>query len=154
MRVTLGAAAAAALVVMPGCIVGEIRDDLKEANEELRVVAQIQSDLAKTNETLAAVKADLARTSEMLTSVKGELTTTNQTMAAVEKRLEVLDPIGKSLTSLDDSLKTVKGLIEKIPFVGSSSDKDKEKDGQGGASGATGSTGATGATEPPKPAGK
>jgi hypothetical protein len=89
--------------MMPGCVVWDIRDELRQ-----------------TNARIDSIKIDLAKTNELLESVNTELATTNATMTNVQERLAVLEPIQDSLDSLDESMKTVKGIIENIPFVGES----------------------------------
>ena len=115
---------AAAALGMPGCIVQDIHDQLKRTNEQLESRLAM---LDTTNDELVKIRGSLEKTNEILEGVKAELATTNETMGKVQKRLEVLDPINTSLTSLDSSLKTVKNLIEKIPFVGASDEKDEKK---------------------------
>jgi septal ring factor EnvC (AmiA/AmiB activator) len=114
---------AAAVLFLPGCIVQEIRDELKATHHQLESRLSM---LEVTNERLAQIQSDLAKTNAELEHVKAELAATNGTMGKVQSRLEVLDTINTSLASLDGSLKTVKNLIEKIPFVGSST-KEEEK---------------------------
>lgn len=124
------------LSMMPGCIAWEIRDDLRRTNE---LVDKRLALLESTNDLLAAIKVDLDQTKQELAEVKGQLATTNKEMADIHDRLAVLDPIQKSLDSLDDSLKTVKGLIEKIPFVGGGDEEKPPAEPASGERPATGS---------------
>jgi uncharacterized protein (DUF3084 family) len=127
-----------AISSMPGCIAWDIHEEMQKTNAQL---ADVKADLQLINQTLEGVKGDLARTNTTLEGVKGELATTNTTMADVQGRLAVLDPIQTSLLSLDDSLKTVKGLIEKIPFVGGG-DGEEQPDGAAPSTQPDGSTAA------------
>ena len=112
------AAGTMALGVMPGCIVRDIHNELVRSNHQLE----------RSNELLTSIRSDLAGTNESLAQVREALGTSNQTMSSVETRLAVLDTINTSLESLDESLKTVKSLVEQVPFIGSpDEDKDAEK---------------------------
>jgi hypothetical protein len=108
-----GAALLGGLAMMPGCVVWDIRDELR-----------------RTNERIDSIKVDLAKTNELLENVNAELATTNATMADVQQRLAVLQPVADSLDSLEDSLATVKAMIEKIPFMdGPEGQEPAEPDG-------------------------
>jgi len=111
------------ILVLPGCIVQEIRDELKATHYQLESRLSM---LEVTNERLGTIQAELKKTNAELASVKAQLVTTNTIMGSVEGRLAMLDSINTSLASLDTSLKTVKSLIEKIPFIGSLP-KEEEK---------------------------
>lgn len=100
-RLLFAAVLAACAGPMPGCVVWDIRDELR-----------------RTNARIDSIKVDLATTNRLLENANAELATSSATIAEVHERLAVLDPIQDSLASLDESMKTVKGIIEKIPFVG------------------------------------
>jgi hypothetical protein len=109
-RLLVTVALVSGTAMMPGCVVWDIRDELRQ-----------------TNARIDSIKIDLAKTNKLLESANAELATTNATMGDVQQRLAVLDPIQESLDSLDESMKTVKGIIEKIPFVGESGEKKEDK---------------------------
>lgn len=113
-------AAAACAASMSGCVAWDIRDELRQTNQHLET----------SNQRLASIKGALDEANSELGDVKASLSTTNESMADIQKRLAVLDSIERSLTSLDDSLKTVKSLIEKIPFVGPSDQEKKDAEEQ------------------------
>ena len=82
-RLAVLAVLVASALALPGCIVQEIRDDLRKTSELLdtRLAA-----LDDTNRLLTEIQADLAKTQQELGAVKAELTTTNQTMVSVQKK--------------------------------------------------------------------
>jgi hypothetical protein len=121
--VAMGLVMGVGVSMMPGCIAWEIRDELRKTNNELTTKLAM---LETTNDLLAAITVDMGKTNELLGELKADLGTTNTTMGDIQGRLAVLEPITKSLDSLDESLKTVKSLIEKIPFVGAGDEEEPE----------------------------
>lgn len=101
---------------MNGCVVGDIRDDLRASNQKLDVVTER---LTTANTLLTQINTRLDEASGELKEVKGELATSNRTLVSLQDRLVTLDSISASLGRVDDSLRTVKALIERIPVVGS-----------------------------------
>lgn len=124
--------------VLPGCIVGEIRDSLQSANNQL-VCVQFTLDevnkgldgtnqmLAQTNERLDRVENGLTRldrTNALIDNVEqglGRIDNTNNSLTVLERQLVVLDSVEKSLQRLDQHLaglrKTVGALDGVIPFL-------------------------------------
>lgn len=121
---------AAAVLFLPGCIVGEIRDELKNANKQLTDVQTTLAKLDNTNEQLAATNAELTRTAELIASVQqglGRIDTTNSSLGDVQQRLALLQSINVSLGRLDTHLaslrKTIGRIDSAIPFIDLGSDE-------------------------------
>ncbi len=108
-------AMAAALPMLGGCVIGDIHDELMESTRKLDTVAER---LGTTNELLTKINTRLDETAGELASVKQDLGATNRSIADLQGRLATLDSISTTLDRVDDSLRTVKVLIEKIPLVG------------------------------------
>lgn len=131
-RPSLTRAAAPLLCLAPllhGCIAWDIRDQLIVANQSLD---DVNEQLARTNDRLAALDLQLQRIEAtnnslaMITDQLAALDDTNESLVLLQKRTELLEAIERSLNSLDRSLITVRELIEKIPFVGSSPEPEPE----------------------------
>lgn len=138
MNSSSASALLALLLFIPGCIVGEIRDELKSANNQL-VCVQYGLDeankgldtandlLQKTNERLDRVENGLTRldrTNTLIDSVEqglGRIDSTNNSLTDLEKQLVMLATIEKSLSRLDQHLaglrKSVSALDGVIPFL-------------------------------------
>jgi|GEM_PF-819870 len=125
-------------VVLPGCIVGEIRDDLKSANARLGTVDQ---NLAATTAKLDVVDRSLAETNsklslanDRLNGVGSALDTTNTSLKTLDERVRLLASIDKSMTNLDvhlASLRTTIGRIDStIPFLDLGGDPPVEQPAQ------------------------
>lgn len=120
----LALSAVAVMLTLPGCIVGEIRDEMRNANTQL---AQVQVALAKldqTNEQIATTHQELTRTALLISQVHDGLTridTTNSSLSQVDQRLALLNSINTSLNHLDTHLaslrKTISRLDGVIPFL-------------------------------------
>lgn len=115
---------AISIVMLPGCIVGEIRDELKLANQQLTTVQESLGKLDTTNQSLAATNNELDQTNKLINSVQGGLgriDKTNDSLSTLEQQLILLNSIEKSLTRLDNHLAGLRGTINKldgvIPFL-------------------------------------
>jgi hypothetical protein len=103
MKQTIGVALLLLIGVLPlqGCIVGEIRDELKTANAQL---------------------TDVHQSIEQVNSALGKLDTTNNSLGNVDQRLKLLQSIENSLARLDVHLASLRQTIGKIdhaiPFLG------------------------------------
>ncbi|MCC6677549.1 MAG: hypothetical protein IT436_10430 [Phycisphaerales bacterium] len=119
----VGIAVGVALLSLPGCIVGEIRDELKSANSQLGDVQQSLGKLDQTNEQIARTNEELIRTSKLIDEVQqglGRIDTTNSSLNQVDQQLAILNSINTSLNHLDAHLaslrKTISSLDDSIPF--------------------------------------
>ncbi len=113
-----------------GCVFGDISDDLRASNGKLNVMTER---LTTANTLLAQINEQLDSTNTRLAAVETQLEDSTTRLAKLEDRLRALDSMGSSLTSVDESLRTVRVLIEKIPVVGSrvqQSAEQEERDGQ------------------------
>ncbi len=104
----------AASLLLPGCIVGEIRDNLVLANESL---ARVEVQLHEVNETNAHLV-------ELQDSLR-QLATIDLSLQNVDGEL---DGIAESLKRLDDHLvslrKTLRSIDSTIPFLKISDDEE------------------------------
>lgn len=126
------------LLTLPGCIVGEIKDQLQSANDQLVCVQFALDDankglasandlLVRTNERLDRVENGLTRldrTNTLIDNVEqglGRIDSTNNRLSDLERQLALLESIEKSLSRLDQHLaslrKTVSALDGVIPFL-------------------------------------
>ncbi len=138
MRLPSTLLAAFTLLALPGCIVGEIRDSLKTANDQLVCVqfamdeanhglAQANDLLEKTNHRLDSVEQGLTRldrTNTLIDNVEqglGRIDSTNNRLGDLERQLALLESIENSLARLDQHLaglrKSVSALDGVIPFL-------------------------------------
>ncbi len=104
----------AALITLPGCIVGEIRDNLVLANESL---ARVEVQLQEVNETNAHL-VELQVTLEKLATIDTSLTNVDNE----------LDGIAESLKRLDDHMvslrRTLQSIDSTIPFLQIADDEE------------------------------
>lgn len=103
VRVSILLAAPLALATLPGCIIQDIRDDLRGVNERLdRVDTRLE-----------------------------ELRVTNETLAQLENQLELLQSIDTSLKNLDVHLaslrETIGNIDSAIPFLKISGDEPADE---------------------------
>lgn len=107
--VRAGAASAALLAIapMPGCVVWEIRDEMRAANASMQ-----------------EVRRQIDHTSGLIAQVHGRLDQTNTLVTGVDRRLhrlEVLDSIQASLAAVDEHLASLRRTIDNVdravPFM-------------------------------------
>lgn len=109
---------------LSGCIVQEIRDELKAANAQLSGVQEKLEQLEITNSTLDATNLELANTNRLIQNVRGGLTdidtglnridSTNDSLSMLEKQLVTLDSMNKSMIRLDGHLGSLRTTISKL----------------------------------------
>lgn len=92
-----------ALFTLPGCIVWDIRDEMKNANGQLTEVRAGLAKLDDTNQRLDRTIANLERTNALVDSV--------------EKQLAVLNTINTSLSRLDQHLAALRRTLGKLDSV-------------------------------------
>ncbi len=116
------------IALLPGCIVQEIRDEIKGVNAKLVTVDAglnaTNAQLEQINQRLTGVGGGLDATNVKLKDVEsglGRIDATNQSLGSVQERLALLASIEKSLTHLDAHLaalrKTIGKLDSAIPFL-------------------------------------
>jgi hypothetical protein len=114
--------------LLPGCIVQEIRDEIKGVNAKLVTVDaglnSTNAQLEQVNQRLTGVGGGLDATNVKLKDVEsglGRIDATNQSLGSVQERLALLASIERSLTHLDAHLaalrKTIGKLDSAIPFL-------------------------------------
>lgn len=127
-----------ASTLLPGCVVWDIRNEMRTANKQLgqaqETLNQVDTSLANANKALAEsnnrldkVEAGLVRidrTNTLIDDVGAGLhriDTTNTQLASLDKQLELLGSIEKSLARLDVHLtavrKTIGSINSMIPFL-------------------------------------
>ncbi len=92
-----------ALFTLPGCIVWDIRDEMKNVNGQLTEVRAGLTKLDDTNHRLDQTIANLERTNALVESV--------------EKQLAVLNTINTSLSRLDQHLAALRRTLGKLDSV-------------------------------------
>jgi hypothetical protein len=109
---------------MPGCVVWEIRNDLRKANTQLQDVQGSLKKLDTTNESLDKTNAQLEHTSKLINEVEqglGRIDTTNNGLSSLDKQLAILKQIETSLGHLDQHLaalrRTIGRIDSAIPFL-------------------------------------
>jgi hypothetical protein len=100
-------------VLPQGCVVWEIRDEMRATNAQM---GEVSKTLEKTNQRIDEVDQGLAR-----------IDTTNGSLTDLEERLKLLQSIDKSLGRLDTHLASLRKTIGKIdsaiPFLGLGGDE-------------------------------
>lgn len=122
-RAVLGASILPALLSSPGCVVWEIRDEMKD----------IHASIAKANATLDQLSQERLKT---LDSISESLARADESLATIDVGLaridQKLDTVSRSLASLDEHLaslrKTINSIDSAIPFLKVSGDDAGEKD--------------------------
>lgn len=102
------------LTAMPGCVVWDIRDEMRTTNSGMNDVRKqlgvVEDRLGSVMERLDKTNEDLERTNQALAGVNTALAGTNRKLAQVETGLERLDATNGSLTGLQRQL----NLLEQI----------------------------------------
>lgn len=130
-RYLLVGAVIMATPLLTGCVVGEIRDEMKAANANLE---PLKSQIATGNEMLSL----LAKRVEQVEHANALLEEGNEQLRLVADQLEVMESIQASLTSIDTSLKhlddhlaslrsTIDNIDSTIPFLKISGDEEADQ---------------------------
>lgn len=111
----------AACVLLPGCVVWDIRDNLVKSNQQ---IGEVKQALDKANAAIDVANDDLAKANERLDKVEAGLSridTTNKSLDGLDKQLALLGSIDTSLGHLDQHLaavrKTIGSINSMIPFM-------------------------------------
>jgi DNA repair ATPase RecN len=147
MRTLITASLVAVLPILSGCIVGEIRDDLKATRAGVERLATLtpalektNASLGKTNEQLAALYREMVATRESVEVMPRRLDEANEHLKRSTEMLAHLEPMQASLRNLDESLAALRKIVENIdkaiPLVNftkgtPSADKALEKSREG-----------------------
>lgn len=120
------------LALLPGCVVWEIRDEMRGVNTRLDKVEStlqtvdaglntVNSELTDIEVQLGDVRATIDNTNEYLDSVYGGLDDTNSSLGDMQERLLLLRSVQTSLTNIDAHLaslrKTINRIDGAIPFL-------------------------------------
>lgn len=121
MKIACPILAACFLLVLPGCIVRRLTDDLAATRTGVERLAALEPTLAQTNarletsnEHLARAVSELSATRERLDTVITRLDQSNDHLAASVRSLNHLEPMMASLRNLDESLAALRKVIENI----------------------------------------
>ena len=133
--------AAIAAFLLPGCIVWDIRDQLKQANAQLAEVngsvTVTHSEIQQVKNRLNTMNADLGTTNDKLLEANTKLVdvqsgltrvdTTNSSLGTLDQQLTSMQA---SLTKIDGHLASLRGTIGKldsaIPFLDLGGDDTEE----------------------------
>jgi hypothetical protein len=135
------------LVLLPGCVVWEIRDEMRGVNARLDVVddslTEVNDELTDIEVQLGDVRGSIDQTNTYLDTVYGGLDATNTSLSDMQERLALLRSVQTSLTNIDAHLaslrKTINRIDGAIPFLSLGGDEVIESTPAEVASGATGS---------------
>lgn len=120
------------MFTLPGCVVWEIRDEMRGVNARLDQVeatlatvnaglGTVNNELTDIEVQLGDVRATIDNTNEYLDSVYGGLGDTNISLGDMQERLLLLRSVQASLTNIDAHLaslrKTINRIDGAIPFL-------------------------------------
>lgn len=115
---------AVTVLILPGCVVQEIHEDLAATRAGVERIAELAPALRQTNAALDTSNAqlerlygELASTHQSLELVLARLDTTNIHMQESVRQLRHLDPMMVSLKSLDESLAALRKLVDNLDRV-------------------------------------
>jgi putative lipoprotein len=116
---------AAACLGLGGCVVDQMRNDLRSTKSSVTQMEQIIPTLEGTNELLRDVSAKLAQTNANLEKMQGTLESVSTSLVDVDAKLLMLaklEPMDKTLANLDSHLASLRGTLasidESMPFLG------------------------------------
>lgn len=130
MKFGLLAAGVFACVVLPGCIVQDIHDQIEHSNQQLGSINDSFAKVEKANELLAALDERL----ESLESIEQNLALIDEKLAGVNTELDSMDErlatLQGSLDEVDGHLaslrRTINNIDSTIPFLTISGDDEAE----------------------------
>lgn len=112
------------LANLSGCIVWDIRNEMRKTNANLVDVQERLTKLDTTNSSLERTNTGLEKTNVLIDNVErglGRIDSTNSSLNTLEQQLALLQSIDKSLTHLDAHLASLRKTISKldgvIPFL-------------------------------------
>ncbi len=121
MRTLLVVFAVVTIPMLSGCIVGEMRDDLKATRVGVEKLAVLTPALEKTNaaleranEQMAAVYKELEATRLAVEQMPRRVDEANEHLRRSSEMLSHLEPMKASLRSLDESLAALRKMVENI----------------------------------------
>jgi hypothetical protein len=111
--------------MLPGCVVWEIRDEMRGVNTRLDVVdaslTEVNDELTDIEVQLSDVRGSIEETNTYLDTVYGGLDDTNTSLEDMQERLSLLRSVQTSLTNIDTHLaslrKTINRIDGAIPFL-------------------------------------
>ncbi len=113
------------LLALPGCVVWEIRDEMRGVNSRLDVVDaslnEVNDELTDIEVQMGDVRASIDRTNTYLDTVYGGIDATNTSLIDMQERLILLRSVQSSLVNIDAHLaslrKTINRIDGAIPFL-------------------------------------
>lgn len=120
--------AAATAFLLPGCIVGEMRDDLKATRIGVQNLSDLGPQLAQTNAAIIKAHAQIELGNAQLVELQKQITSmqasiqafhprlddANSTMQDSVRQLKHLEPMMASMRNLDESLASLRKMLENI----------------------------------------
>jgi len=107
-----------------GCVVWDIRNEMRKTNTNLIEVQERLTKLDQTNTALDRTNERLEKANALIDNVErglGRIDSTNTSLSGLEQQLALLKSIDKSLTHLDQHLASLRKTINKldgvIPFL-------------------------------------
>ena len=121
MRTLLVVLAVMLPAMLSGCIVGEMRDDLRATRVGVEKLAVLTPALEKTNaaleranEQMAAVYRELEQTRLAVEAMPRRVDEANEHLRRSSEMLSHLEPMKVSLRTLDESLGALRKMVENI----------------------------------------
>lgn len=122
----------ACATLLPGCVVWEIRDEMRNVHAQLN---EVNAELEGVNTSLESVQIQLAmleQTRDRLIQVEGGLGQTNDSLSSLDQQLQLLRSIQTSLGNLDAHLlslrKSIQGINRVVPFLNFGGDEIVQTD--------------------------
>ena len=123
-QVGVVALGAALLGPLSGCVVWDIRNEMRKTNTNLVEVQERLTKLDQTNSSLDRTNERLEKANALIDNVErglGRIDSTNNSLSGLEQQLVLLKSIDKSLNHLDQHLASLRKTINKldgvIPFL-------------------------------------
>lgn len=128
-----------ALLILPGCIVQDIHDQIALSNEKLEAIDANFAEVQRANELLASLQKQL---DEVLVPVSENLSLIEARLASIDAKLEAInhnlgsmetsiETVEADLKSVSESLvslrQTINNIDSTIPFLNFSGDTDEEE---------------------------
>ena len=128
MKTLSAMTAAVVLIALPGCMLQEMRDDLRDTRIGVQQLADLAPELRRStqaldrsNSQLAEMYREIAATHQALEALRPRVDESNAHMKLASDRLAHLEPMMASLRNLDESLaalrKTIENISKAIPGV-------------------------------------
>lgn len=144
-RFTITTLATGAFMLLPGCIVQDIHDQIALSNEKLEAIDENFAKVERANELLADLEKQLDRLlppindnltliEAQLESIDAQLVQINANLASMDTSIEQVEAdlksVSESLTSLRRTISNIDSTIPFLKFSGDSDEPDPEDSNQ------------------------